>query len=65
MTAAAPALLRETKRLIREGARLPLGEALRFERDAHDAWARQADLGPVLARREHVLRRNRVHGRKA
>lgn len=65
MTGADPALLRETKRLIRDGARLPLGEALRFEREAHDAWARQADLDPVLARREDLLHRNRVQGRKA
>lgn len=60
MAAAEPEVLREMKRLIAQGARLPLGEALHLEREAHDAWARSADLGPVLARREGVLRRNRA-----
>jgi len=59
IAAADPAMVREVKRLIKEGARLPLGDALRMERSAHDRWAEHADLGPVLARREGVLKRER------
>jgi enoyl-CoA hydratase/carnithine racemase len=59
IAATAPGMAREMKRLIKEGARLPLGQALRLERDAHDAWAGRADLGAVLERREGVLKRNR------
>lgn len=59
MARAAPGMLRELKRLIKTGARLPLGEALRMERAAHDAWAADADLAAVLGRREALLHRNR------
>lgn len=57
IAAADPQTVRELKRLIKEGARLPLGEALRLERETHEAWAQGADLDAVLARRETVLRR--------
>jgi enoyl-CoA hydratase/carnithine racemase len=60
IAAAQPAMVRELKRLIREGARLPLGEALRLEREAHDAWAGRADLEAVLGRTESVLKRTRA-----
>ena len=58
IAAAEPAMAREVKRLIKEGGRLPLGEALRLERAAHDHWAGHADLAAVLARRESVLKRS-------
>lgn len=50
--------VRDLKRLMKEGSRLPLGEALQLERDRHEAWAQGADLGAVLKRRETVLRRS-------
>jgi len=60
IAAAEPATMREMKRIIKQGAALPLGEALRLERAAHDAWAEGADLTAVLSRREGLLHRNRT-----
>ncbi len=65
ITAGEPAVVRELKRTIKEGAALPLGEGLRLERAVHDAWAGQANLEQVLGRRELVLRRNRNTGSDA
>jgi enoyl-CoA hydratase/carnithine racemase len=65
IAAAEPVTVRTLKRLMKDGHRLPLGEALRLEREAHDAWARQADLAEVLGRRESVLRRSRAPQKKA
>jgi enoyl-CoA hydratase len=65
IASAPPETVREMKRLIRQGASLPLGEALQLERQVHDAWAGRADLAAVLARREDVLKRNRGTLRRA
>jgi enoyl-CoA hydratase len=65
IAAAEPATVCMLKRLIKEGARLPLGEALRMERDVHDRWAQAADLAAVQGRREQVLKRNRGQTPKA
>lgn len=59
MCAAEPRMLRGLKRLMKDGAGLPLHDALQLERDTHDHWARDADLDSVLARREGLLHRNR------
>lgn len=56
---APPEIVREIKRLVREGARTTLGEGLRLERAAHFAWAREAAMEPVLRRRDTLLQLSR------
>lgn len=52
-------MLRAMKRVIKEGARLPLREALQLEQDAHRAWAAQQRPNTPDDRRERVFAGNR------
>jgi enoyl-CoA hydratase len=54
-----PQALRTYKALIDEGGALPLGEALRLERERCAQWARGMDPGAVEARRQAVIERGR------
>ncbi len=64
LSEAQPEMLVTLKRLMREGAALPMGEALRLERDTHRQWAAEHPLtDPEQGRR--VIERNRAARAKA
>lgn len=55
-----PAALATYKRIIDQGATLPLGDALSFERERSRDWARNIGAGEVEARRRAVIERGRT-----
>lgn len=55
-----PAIAVDMKRLIKEGAALPLGEALALEQAAHRRWAATAQLGAIQALTSTVMKRSRA-----
>jgi enoyl-CoA hydratase len=59
MASCVPEVLRGYKRLIDEGARMPLGEALAWEAEQGVASARATAPGDVAKRREGVVQRGR------
>jgi enoyl-CoA hydratase len=54
-----PKFAADLKRLMKQGAALPLGAALALEQDAHRQWAQTASLGPIQARTGAVMAGNR------
>ncbi len=59
ISGSSPQVIREMKRVIKEGAGLSLADGMRLERDSHEQWARAADMNDVLARRDGVFSKNR------
>lgn len=59
MASALPEMLRAYKRLIDDGAALPLGEALALEKQRSAEWARGLAAGAVEQRRHAVAQRGR------
>lgn len=59
MAGVLPQALRTYKALIDEGGALPLGEALRLERERCKQWAQRMDAGAVEAQRQAVIERGR------
>lgn len=60
MASALPQALAAYKRLIEDGAALPLGEALRLEKERSAQWARAMVPGAVEERRSAVAERGRA-----
>lgn len=60
MGAGEPTVIREMKRVIKEGAATTLSGGMEMERDAHEQWARQADMAAVVSRKDQLFRRNRA-----
>jgi enoyl-CoA hydratase len=58
-----PEFARDLKRLMKQGAALPLGDALALERETHLSWAQRAELGSIQARTGSVMANNRGHVR--
>jgi enoyl-CoA hydratase len=54
-----PTFAADLKRLMKQGAALPLGAALALEQDTHRQWAQTAKLGPIQARTGAVMAGNR------
>jgi enoyl-CoA hydratase len=50
----------DLKRLMRDGAALPLGEGLALEQAVHRRWAATAKLAVIQARTGSVIKRNRA-----
>jgi len=48
---------------MKQGAALPLGDALALEQEAHRGWAQRAELGSIQARTGSVMANNRDHVR--
>ncbi len=55
-----PAFAADLKRLMKEGAAMPLSEALALEQAAHRRWAATAELGAIQAMTRTVMERSRA-----
>ncbi|MEE8434882.1 MAG: enoyl-CoA hydratase [bacterium] len=60
IAAGEPAVIREMKRVIKEGAGTTLAGGMEMEREAHDRWARNTDIGEVVSRKNQLFHRNRA-----
>lgn len=59
IASAAPDMLRAYKRLIEDGAQLPLGVALALERERSNAWSAELAPADLSERREKLVQRGR------
>lgn len=60
IAAGEPAVIREMKRVIRQGANATLADGMELEREAHRKWAREMDLAGVISRKNQLFQRNRA-----
>ena len=60
IAAGEPAVIREMKRVIKEGARATLAGGMELERAAHEHWSREMDIGEVISRKNQLFQRNRA-----
>jgi enoyl-CoA hydratase len=60
IAAVEPGFAVEMKRLIKEGAAMPLEAALGLEKETHRRWAASAELGAVQARTGQAMQRSRA-----
>ena len=60
IAAGQPAVIREMKRVIKEGAGATLARGMEMEREAHERWTREMDLGELVSRKNQIFQRNRA-----
>ena len=60
IAAGQPAVIREMKRVIKEGAGATLARGMEMEREARERWTRGMDLGELVSRINQIFQRNRA-----